>query len=233
MPNRSFQDLLATKKLLIFDNDGVMYHFLPENDAVWTDAAAKVAMQFKPELTYAQAVQKTEHCYDTKGYGLLYLMEEYGVDIAAVHQAFHDAIDINVVTHDSTLPDLFARLETPTAMLTQGTLNWVMRTFTRTGLAPYFPREKIFAFEHVGHIRKSVSSKPFEHVLESCGVAASDAVMVEDSARNLSIPKHMGITTVLTTQGKPTAAVDCPHADFVFEDVHTLLRAAAANDQKK
>lgn len=85
------------------------------------------------------------------------------------------------------------------------------------GLAGVF--ERVYTIEFCEYDGKP-GRRAYEKVLDDLGVSGDRCVMVEDTARNLSVPHQMGMTTVLVADG----LLHRPHCvDYVVTRLPDLL----------
>lgn len=221
-------DAMPNIKGAVFDNDGVTYPYTDEIHADCRKAAAAAASSLIVGLSYDEAF---ELCGDThKIYGSSYdiFTQKYAVDYEELHLAYHRLLNTDIIPVCAATPALLSQFKLPRVLLTHGSFECASKILKHLGIKKHFPKELIFALEHedIRFNKKSDSPIPFQHVLRRLGIPANDAIMVEDSHRNLSIPKKIGMATVLITHGQQFDREQYSHIDFFINDFPRVLAAA-------
>lgn len=139
----------------------------------------------------ARALQK--ELYREHGTTLAGLMARHEIDPDDFLRRVHD-IDYEPVLADPALGAAIARLPGRKFIFTNGDRPHAERTATRLGILDHF--EDIFDI-----VAAELNPKPapiaYERFLKRHGIEGPRAAMFEDLARNLVVPKELGMRTVL------------------------------------
>ncbi len=219
---QDFGEVANRTKLWIFDNDGVTFPATPAIDADCARASVLAACDFVPGLAFEEAKQLAAESYALYRSSHHIFTVKYGIHPLDLADTYHSYLDINLVEVDGNLPKLIGRLPGHKVLLTQGNFCWAKKIMKHTQFGSVFKDEDIYAFERTGGIKKSESPQPVQHVLDATGFSASDAVMIEDSARNLTHAHKLGVKTVLITRGNEYSPQKYPHISFFFNDLYGL-----------
>ncbi len=179
----------------------------------------------------AHRVQKDY--YQRYGTTLRGLMEEHGIVPDDFLEYVHD-IDHSVVMPDPRLAAAIERLPGRKFILTNGSKAHAEKVATRLGIPDHF--EEIFDI-----VSSELLPKPnratYDRFLAVTGVDPARAAMFEDLARNLEVPKDLGMATVLVVPHGTRAVLtedwemegrDAPHVGFVTDDLAGFLEAVLA-----
>jgi putative hydrolase of the HAD superfamily len=174
----------------------------------------------------AQRVQKDY--YRRYGTTLRGLMEEHGIAPDDFLEFVHD-IDHSVVDPDPRLAAAIERLPGRKFILTNGSRRHAEKVAERLGVTGHF--EGIFDIVSSALLPKP-NRETYDRFLAATGIAPARSAMFEDLARNLTVPKALGMATVLVV---PTAARevftedweaegrDEPHVEYVTDDLAGFL----------
>jgi putative hydrolase of the HAD superfamily len=160
---------------------------------------------------------------------MVYLLE-YGSTSDQLHAAYHKRLDHTLIQPYPSLSKYFMALGDQAAhvMLTHSAHEWAVRTIEHIQLRPWFPDERILAWEQY-KAHKSHSTKGFEMALEKLGVTRADQVVfADDSAVNLVIAKKMGITTVWVSHARALPAEQSVHVDHVVKNIEVFMKQQVA-----
>lgn len=176
----------------------------------------------------AHRVQKDY--YQRYGTTLRGLMEEHGIAPDDFLEYVHD-IDHSVVMPDPRLADAIERLPGRKFILTNGSRAHADKVAARLGIPDHF--EEIFDI-----VSSELLPKPnratYDRFIAATGVDPTRAAMFEDLARNLEVPKALGMATVLVaphgtrevlTEDWELQGRDAPHVEFVTDDLAGFLEA--------
>lgn len=191
----------------------------------------------------ARRVQKAY--YQRYGTTLRGLMEEHGIAPDDFLAYVHD-IDHSPVEADPRLADAIERLPGRKFIFTNGSRSHAERVAERLGVTRHF--DDIFDIVSSELLPKP-NRETYDRFLRVTGVEPKRAAMFEDLARNLVVPRALGMTTTLLVPSGLVTAVtedwelegrDGPHIDFVTEDLAAFLeevngalapQAEGANDR--
>lgn len=216
----------------VFDLDNTLY---PHHSDLFSQIDAKMTA-YVSELLHlpreeARLLQK--ELYREYGTTLSGLMTRHHVDPDDFLEKVHD-IDYSWLSPDPLLGTAIQRLPGRKFIFTNGTTRHAERAAEKLGIREHFA--EIFDIVAAGHTPKP-SRKTYEAFAALHAVTGDKAVMFEDLARNLVVPKALGMITVLIVPRnfEPTFAErwerdpDFEDAvDFVTDDLAGFLRAIVA-----
>lgn len=214
----------------VFDLDNTLY---PHHSNLFAQIDEKMTAYVSqllqlPEVD-ARKVQKA--LYLEYGTTLKGLMEEHAVDPDDFLEKVHD-IDYSPLNPDPALGAAIQKLPGRKFIFTNGNRRHAERVAEALGIREHF--EDIFDI-----VAAELSPKPaqetYDKFLLMHRVAGPHAVMFEDLARNLLVPKALGMTTVLIVPRnfQPTFTEaweqegDGAHIDFVTDDLTAFLERVA------
>ena len=212
----------------VFDLDNTLY---PRHTDLFSQIDKKMTsfvgdfLKLPPEE--ARVVQKD--FYRRYGTTLRGLMQEHDVDPDAFLQFVHD-IDYSWLEPDPALGEEIAALPGRRFIFTNGDRGHAERAARQLGILDHF--EDIFDIVAAGLVPKP-ASETYDKFIGLHRIDAPNAVMFEDLARNLAVPKTLGMTTVLVVPKNFEATLGDvwehegragEHIDFVTDDLATFLR---------
>lgn len=183
----------------------------------------------------ARALQK--ELFRDYGTTLNGLMRRYGIDADDFLENVHD-IDYSPLTPDPALSAALGRLPGRKFIFTNGSRTHAERAAGRLGVLDHF--DDIFDIVAAGLTPKP-ARETYERFTRDHGVAGRQAAMFEDLARNLSVPKALGMTTVLIrpdeTAGTAPEAWEREQGtkaeiDFVTDDLASFLAAIPESESQ-
>ena len=176
----------------------------------------------------AHRVQKDY--YQRYGTTLRGLMEEHGIQPDDFLEYVHD-IDHSVVEPDPRLAAAIERLPGRKFIFTNGSRAHAEKVAERLGIPDHF--EDIFDIVSSELLPKP-NPETYDRFLAVTGVDPKRAAMFEDLARNLAVPKGLGMATVLVVPHGTRAVLtedwemegrDAPHVDFVTDELSGFIEA--------
>jgi putative hydrolase of the HAD superfamily len=179
----------------------------------------------------AQRVQKDY--YQRYGTTLRGLMEEHGIAPDDFLEYVHD-IDHSPVEADPRLGTAIENLPGRKFILTNGSRAHAEKVAERLGITRHF--EQIFDIVSSELLPKP-NRETYDRFLRATGVEPRKAAMFEDLARNLVVPRALGMTTTLLvpagarevlTEDWELEGRDAPHIDFVTDDLAAFLEEVRA-----
>lgn len=211
----------------VFDLDNTLY---PHHSNLFSQIDARMTAYVSDLLQLpsdeARKVQKA--FYMEYGTTLRGLMEKYAVDPDDFLEKVHD-IDYSWLAPDPELGEAIRRLPGRKFIFTNGNRSHAERSARQLGILEHF--EDIFDI-----VAAELSPKParetYDKFMLMHRVAGPDAVMFEDLARNLTVPKALGMTTVLIVPNNfaPTFTEAWEgglghesHIDFVTDNLTSFL----------
>jgi putative hydrolase of the HAD superfamily len=217
----------AAVRSWIFDLDNTLY---PRHTNLFAQVDVRIRdyvqrlLDLPPED--AQVLQRDY--YRRYGTTLRGLMVEHGITPDDFLEYVHD-IDHSPVEADPRLASAIARLPGRRFIFTNGSRLHAEKVMARLGLGPDF--EDIFDI-----VRAELLPKPhpdtYARFLAESGVAPEGAAMFEDLARNLEVPKALGMATVLIVprgteevlaETWETEGSEGAHIDYLTDDLGTFL----------
>lgn len=199
----------------VFDLDNTLYphhsNLFSQIDARMTAYVAELLSLPREE---ARAVQK--EFYREFGTTLKGLMERHAIDPDDFLEKVHD-IDYTNLAPDPGLGEAIRALPGRKFILTNGSRRHAEATARQLGILDHF--DDIFDIVAAG-LNPKPAREPYDKFVALHGIAGPDAVMFEDIARNLTVPKALGMITVLIVpQNLRPAFSEIWEADAGEEDV--------------
>ncbi len=216
----------------VFDLDNTLYphhaNLFAQIDERMTDYIARLLSLPRGE---ARTVQK--EFYHDYGTTLAGLMDRYGIDPDDFLEKVHD-IDYSWLDPDPELGAAIKSLPGRKFIFTNGDRGHAERTARQLGIIDHF--DDIFDIVAAGLVPKP-AQETYDKFLALHRVAGPNAAMFEDLARNLTVPKALGMTTVLIVPRnfEPSFseiwerdAESDDAVDFVTDDLKSFLSALIA-----
>ena len=176
----------------VFDLDNTLYphhaNLFAQIDVRMTQYVSDL-LQLPREA--ARKVQKD--FYRDYGTTLKGLMEVHGIDPDDFLEKVHD-IDYSWLTPDPDLGEAIAALPGRTFIFTNGDRGHAERTARQLGILDHF--DEIFDIVAAGLVPKP-AQETYDKFTALHRVAGEQSAMFEDLARNLTVPKALGMKTVL------------------------------------
>ena len=213
----------------VFDLDNTLYprrtNLFAQIDVRMTSFVADF-LKLPPEE--ARRVQKD--FYREHGTTLRGLMSVYDVDPDAFLEFVHD-IDYSGLAADPDLGVEIQRLPGRKFIFTNGDRGHAERTAWALGILDHF--EDIFDIVAAG-LNPKPAQATYDKFVGLFGIEGTRAVMFEDLARNLEVPKRLGMRTVLIVPPNLEEVLgdvwehegrDGEHIDFITDDLTGFLRS--------
>lgn len=211
----------------VFDLDNTLY---PHHTNLFSQIDVKMTGYVAELLTLSRedARKLQKQLYLEYGTTLNGLMQRHGIDPDEFLEYVHD-IDYSWLVPDPVLGAAIHQLPGRKFIFTNGNRGHAERTARQLGILDHF--DDIFDIVAAGLTPKP-SRQPYETFTALHKVTGPNAVMFEDLARNLSVPKSLGMTTVLIVPRnfEPTFAeiwerdpTNEDDVDFVTDDLPTFL----------
>ncbi|UUP18496.1 pyrimidine 5'-nucleotidase [Nitratireductor thuwali] len=228
MTNRPDPSRFAHVTDWVFDLDNTLY---PHHSDLFSQIDVKMTAYVSELLSMprdeARALQK--QLYRDHGTTLKGLMEAYRVDPDDFLEKVHD-IDYSWLDPNPELGEAISALPGRKFIFTNGDRNHAERAARQLGVLDHF--EDIFDIVAAG-LEPKPSKATYDRFVDLHAVVGSNAVMFEDLARNLRVPKALGMTTVLIVPKnfEPTFTeiweqdpYEEDDVDFVTDDLTVFLR---------
>lgn len=208
----AFRAMISCDRIdgIVFDLDGTLYRDDGEAmDSAYESAGVAAALAAGALLSAEAALlvarkSFASHGYYAKGF------EAYGVDPEDFHFRFHIHLKDEAMEAVEGLHDALAACGTDRFVIaTHSSRDWASRAVRRLLLDHLFPAERIITLEDCRFRDKRSDEEPFRRALAILGTAPERTAVIEDSARNLVIPKQIGMATLLVNyrdQAKPAPA---------------------------
>ncbi len=213
----------------VFDLDNTLY---PHHTNLFSQIDVKMTAYVSELLQLprdeARALQK--ELYREYGTTMNGLIARHGIDPDDFLNKVHD-IDYSWVAPDPTLGAAIRQLPGRKFIFTNGDRRHAENTARQLGILEHF--DDIFDIVAAGLVPKP-AREPYDKFMGIHRVDAPNAVMFEDLARNLAVPKALGMTTVLIVPNnfEPTFTEIWEQdpdqeddVDYVTDDLSGFLRA--------
>jgi putative hydrolase of the HAD superfamily len=175
----------------IFDLDNTLY---PPSARLFDQINARMTRFIMRELgvARAEADRLRRGYWERHGATLRGLVVEHGIDADRFLDEVH-AIDLTALTPDADLAEALGRVPGRRIIHTNGARAYAARVLAARGLEGRF--DAVYAIED-----KALMPKPrreaYARIIELAGLDPGRAAMIEDDARNLEVPKALGMATV-------------------------------------
>jgi len=175
----------------VFDLDNTLYHpsarLFDQINALMTGFIMRELGVSRPEADRLRRTYWQQHGATLGG-----LIAEHGVDpdrfLAEVH-----AIDLSALTPDADLAEAIRRVPGRKIVHTNGARAHAARVLSARGLEGIF--DAVFAIED-----KALTPKPrpeaYRRIVDLARLDPARTAMIEDDARNLEVPKALGMATI-------------------------------------
>jgi putative hydrolase of the HAD superfamily len=216
----------------VFDLDNTLY---PHHSNLFSQIDVKMTAYVSELLSLSRedARRLQKQLYREYGTTLNGLMQRHGIDPDDFLQKVHD-IDYSWLVPDPVLGTAIHQLPGRKFIFTNGDRKHAERAARQLGILDHF--DDIFDIVASDLVPKPARG-PYEKFAALHAVAGQNAAMFEDLARNLSVPKALGMTTVLVVPRnfEPTYAEiwesdpqNDDDVDFVTDDLASFLTALVA-----
>ena len=213
----------------VFDLDNTLY---PHHSNLFSQIDAKMTGYISDLLTLSRedARKLQKELYLEYGTTLNGLMTRHGIDPDEFLERVHD-IDYSWLVPDPVLGAAIRQLPGRKFIFTNGDRKHAERTARQLGILDNF--DDIFDIVAAGLLPKP-ARQTYERFADLHAVTGNNAVMFEDLARNLAVPKALGMTTVLIVPHnfEPTFSeiwesdpAQDDDVDFVTDDLTSFLTA--------
>jgi putative hydrolase of the HAD superfamily len=216
----------------VFDLDNTLY---PHHTNLFSQIDARMTAYVSELLTLPreEARKLQKELYLEFGTTLAGLMARHGIDSDDFLQKVHD-IDYSWLAPDEGLGEAIKALPGRKFILTNGSRTHAERTARQLGILDHF--NDIFDIV-AADLKPKPGRDAYDKFVALHEVVGPNAVMFEDLARNLAVPKALGMVTVLVVPRnfEPTFSEiweqdpqQDDDVDFVTDDLAEFLRAAVA-----
>jgi putative hydrolase of the HAD superfamily len=215
----------------VFDLDNTLYphhsNLFSQIDVKMTSYVAELLQLSREDAHLLQKQLYKEHGTTLNG-----LMLRHNIDPDDFLEKVHD-IDYSWVAPNPSLGAAIQALPGRKFIFTNGDRPHAERTARQLGILDHF--DDIFDLV-AAELTPKPARQTYDRFVELHNVVGSNAAMFEDLARNLTVPKHLGMTTVLIVPRnfEPTFSEiwerDAEYedaVDFVTDDLEAFLRAVS------
>ena len=213
----------------VFDLDNTLY---PHHSNLFAQIDVKMTAYMSNLLQVSQEEARVlqKELYRDFGTTLNGLIRTHDIDPDDFLQKVHD-IDYSWLSPDPELGEAIRALPGRKFIFTNGDRGHAERTARQLGILDHF--DDIFDIVAAGLTPKP-AAETYDKFAQLHKVAGPDAVMFEDLARNLEVPKRLGMTTVLIVPRnfEPTFSEIWERdpgqeddVDYVTDDLAGFLRA--------
>ena len=212
MPKSQFQHVTDW----VFDLDHTLY---PPENRLFDQIEGKMNDYIINLLGIdAESADRLRHRYwTTYGTTLAGLMKEHNIDPVPFLWEVHQ-IDFSVIAPNPALGAAIDVLPGRKIIYTNGTILYANEVLNALKIRPVF--NAIYGVESAGY-RPKPERHAFETVFGQDQTKTNSGAMFEDDARNLAVPKQMGMRTVLVSPSDESPAA---HVDFVTTNLIAFLR---------
>jgi len=172
-------------------------------------------------LTWEEAAAVRRDYFVRYGTTLNGLVVEHQIDAHDYLTFVHDIPVASYLGPDPALATMLAAIPLQRIIYTNATTEYSWRVLRVLGVDGFF--ERVVSIEDVG-LRNKLYLDAYERALALIGARGPECIMVEDSARNLTQAKALGMTTVLVANNgatRPTTPAD-EGVDFIVSSVLKL-----------
>lgn len=211
----------------VFDLDNTLYpshcDLFAQMDKRITDYVMRVTGKEYDEAYKEQKLYYREHGTTLRG-----LMNVHGIDPHDYLDDVHD-IDYSPVAPNPELGELIKALPGRKHIFTNGDVPHVERTLAALQIEDVF--DEVFGIAHA-EFEPKPEPGPYDKFLRSHEIDPTRAAMFEDMARNLEVPKALGMATVLlvpladevsSRQDWEHYGRDADHIDHVSDDLNGFI----------
>ena len=202
---------------VLFDLDNTIY---PASSGLLKgiDVRINEYMRGTLGLDAQSALELRQQYYAEFGTTLRGLQEHHEVDPEHYLEYVHDVAIESFLASDAELDHLLSELRAQKVIFTNSPADYARRVLQVLGIERHF--------SHVFDVRFSgFQPKPdplvYQSVLDTLQIDGAQAILVEDTPRNLPPARALGITTILLAEDDPLGL-----ADYLVPDVLAAIRVA-------
>ncbi len=221
----------ARRPVWLFDLDDTLHD---ASHAIFRTIDRRMTEYVARELNVARDEANRLRTLYWRRYGatLLGLVRHHGVDAHHFLRETHDFDVAELMRAERGLARLFARLPGRKVLLTNAPRAYAGSVLRELRLHPHISaRYTIERMRIHGRFRPKPSRLMLRAMLARERIHAADAVLIEDSARNLKAARGLGLRTVLITRHGVLPAFRRLAGSFVGLRIHTL-HALARNSPR-
>ena len=212
---------LKNKKNLLLDLDGTVYQDLDSVFGQVSKLMTKyISEKLKVDLIKAKELQTNYfYKYNTSLNGL---MIHHDIPPLEFLNYVHN-IDLTFMKKDIVLREQLEKLDMRRLIFTNGSANHANNVLSHLGIEDLF--EGIFDITDAKYQPKP-EPKAFDLMVEKFGINPNDTIYVEDIAKNLSIGKERGCSTVWLINNEQWGKIDSDkdYIDYKIENLSLFLK---------
>lgn len=205
--------------VVLFDLDNTLY---PSSNGLMQHLDLRIGNFFEEtfKLSPEDSLRLRRQYYSEFGTTLRGIQHHHGdVDTESYLRYVHDLAFEDFLIADALLDAALGALPARKIVFTNSPREYAERVLASLGIAHHF--ERIFDVRFFDFVCKPDPSC-YERVLDELGIEGTEAIMIEDMAKNLPPASHLGITTILLQA--PDQPADL--ADYVVPDVLSAVELA-------
>jgi putative hydrolase of the HAD superfamily len=202
---------------ILFDLDNTIY---PASAGLMhaLDSRILAYMQERLGVTTEAALEIRREYFTTYGTTLRGLQLHDQVDPEEFLARVHDLRFEAFLDSDAELDHLLGQLHATKAIFTNSPIEHAHGVLKTLGIDRHF--QQIFDIRFQEFLPKP-DRRGYQRALEQLGVPGTQACMVEDTLKNLTTARQLGMLTIYISEETP----EHEHpADYVVPDIHTALR---------
>jgi putative hydrolase of the HAD superfamily len=198
--------------VVLFDLDNTLY---PASNGLMQHLDARIGVFFEEtfRLSPEDSLRLRRQYYHDFGTTLRGIQHHHGdVDTERYLQYVHDLAFEDFLVADALLDAALEALPARKVVFTNSPREYAEQVLARLGIKHHF--ERIFDVRFFDFVCKPDPSC-YERVLDELGIQGTEAIMIEDMAKNLPPAARLGITTILLESSEQQSEL----ADYVVPDV--------------
>ena len=212
---------LLEKKNLLLDLDGTVYSDL---EAVFGQVSKRMTeyISKKLDINFNKAKELQTNYFYKYNTSLNGLMIHHAIQPKDFLKYVHD-IDLSFMKKDFSLRNELEKTKMRKFIFTNGSTDHAMNILTHLGIDDLF--ENIFDISDAEYHPKP-EAKAFDLMVQKFGINPKDTIYVEDIAKNLSIGKKRGCTTVWLINDEQWGKMesDKDYIDYKIENLSLFLK---------
>ena len=227
----------ANIEVIIWDLDGTKYRFHPNvhamaNRILWEVIRRLLALHGEKPLSIGTINEISDQSYRSHGLSWLMFADMFKIDREVLFREFNDSMPLESVAstpcprYRKQMHEL-KKAGIENIILTHGSKQWARKVLEKLDLSPEFPDGNIFDISDLKWRLKHDGMFAYQELKKHYLYRPSQALIVEDSVKNLVGAKSMGMTTVLIDRGlseqSQQHALELGHVDYVFDSPQKFL----------
>ena len=191
--------------LILWDLDRTLclHNLIFHQDAPIAVGDAAIEMGATEE---AYEIAKTS--YTGQRRSVIAVAERFNLDPDELFQIYYKHLKDNFLTPNRKLIEAFAVSPYQNGILTNASRLWIERALSKLELIGYFNDDYLFGYDERKQHKKIDGRDVLKKLVEGQGYNCKNVMVVDDATKNLSIPKELGMQTVLITNGEEYQSCD-------------------------